>query len=283
VIEHGPPAVERGTGLAQPSVSEMTSLRVASFNIRNGRAYDGWNSWLLRRRATAASIVALDADIVGLQEVYDCQRRYLGRQLPRYDAFGGGRDDGDRRGEACPVLIDRIRVRMLDHRIRWFGATPDLPGSRLPEAHHPRIATFCTIAVPGVVEPIRFVCAHLDTSRRRRAANVSQLASWLDATGPLVVVGDLNTRPDDPDLDPLWSAGLRSALPDDAPGTNHSFTGRTDGPRIDHILVSEHVEVVSGEVLHPRPGGRLPSDHWPVVAELRLRQGPEPTAPTVPE
>ena len=34
------------------SVSDPT-VRVVSFNIRNGRAFDGWNSWPFRRRATA--------------------------------------------------------------------------------------------------------------------------------------------------------------------------------------------------------------------------------------
>jgi endonuclease/exonuclease/phosphatase family metal-dependent hydrolase len=53
-------------------------------------------------------------------------------------------------------------------------------------------------------------------------------------------------------------------------GTTHHFSGRIDGRQIDHILVSREIDVLDAQVAHPRPFGRLPSDHWPVVARLRF-------------
>jgi hypothetical protein len=34
--------------------------------------------------------------------------------------------------------------------------------------------------------------------------------------------------------------------------------------------VSDAWEVVDGGVDHSRPGGRLPADHWPIWADVRL-------------
>ncbi|HJR24407.1 MAG TPA: endonuclease/exonuclease/phosphatase family protein, partial [Acidimicrobiales bacterium] len=62
----------------------MTELRVATFNVRNGRALDGFvRAWPFRRRAVVAAIASLDADVVGLQEAYRFQLRSLLRGLQR--------------------------------------------------------------------------------------------------------------------------------------------------------------------------------------------------------
>jgi endonuclease/exonuclease/phosphatase family metal-dependent hydrolase len=244
------------------------SLRVASFNIRNGRALDGRNAWPFRRRATATAIGELRADVVGLQEAYRCQLRYVVRQLGDVEAVGRGRDRQG--GEATPLLLSRRRIEALEHRTRWYGDEPDRPGLRLPGARHARIATIAWLEVDGTAR-VQVVNTHLDSvSVERRTRSATQLVGWLDPTVPGIVLGDLNAGPDAPELRPLLDAGFRHALPEDAGGTAHQWTGRTDGPRIDHILVRGGLEVAAAEVVQPHPGGRLPSDHWPVVAELRM-------------
>ncbi len=248
----------------------VTSLRVASFNVRNGRAFDGWSSWPFRRHGAAAAIADLAVDVVGLQEVYAFQLRSLRRRLGHYDAVAVGRSDG-RRGEHNPVLFDRRTVELVDARTRWYGDEPDRPGTMLPGAGFPRIATVCRLAV-GDGTVVEVANTHLDErSADRRGASLEQLAGWLDHSVPRVVVGDLNADPDDPVLAALAAAGLRDALRGSAGGTSHAFTGRTDGRRIDHIFVSEEIDVVDAHVAYDRPFGRLPSDHWPVVAQLRIR------------
>jgi endonuclease/exonuclease/phosphatase family metal-dependent hydrolase len=247
----------------------VTDLRVASFNIRNGRALDALvRSWPFRRRAVVAAIASIDADVTALQEVYRFQLRGLLRGLPGRVAVGEGRS-ARRHGEHVPLLVAEGRARVVESATRWYGAAPDRPGSRWPGASFPRIATIVVLDVAGT--RVQVVSTHLDErSSDLRTRSARQLAEWLDPALPRVVLGDLNAEPAAPELAPLLHAGLRQALPSDAGGTSHDFTGRTDGRRLDHVLVSDDVEVVAAEVLHPRPGGRLPSDHWPVVASLRL-------------
>lgn len=242
-------------------------LRVATFNIRNGLSPDGRDSWPCRRRATAATIGGLDADVVGLQEAFGFQQQWLLRRLPGYRAAGKGRRDG-RRGERCP-LLHRPPCELVTVATRWFADDPDAPGGRLPDASFPRVATLGVFEHEGR----RFGVAnvHLDEHHEaNRVTSAEMLLTWLPPEIPWIVVGDFNEEIDGPAVRVLLEAGYRSALGPDAPGTNHDFTGRTGGARIDHVLVGLAWEIDDGRVVTDRPGGRLPSDHWPVVADLRL-------------
>lgn len=238
-------------------------MRVASFNLRNGRALDGWQSWPFRRRAAVAAIAGLRADVVGLQEVFGFQLRYLRRHLPGVEVHGDVARSGGTRGERCPVLVFG-GLPVAEASSRWFG---DTPGSRLPGASFPRLATLCRLTVDGT--DVQFVNTHLDEARpENRVRSAEALLGWLGDDRPRIVLGDLNAEPGDEVLQVFAAGGLRSALPDDAPGTAHDYTRRPDSRRIDHILVSEHWTVESASVAVTP--GRYPSDHWPVVADLRL-------------
>ena len=105
-------------------------VRVASFNIRNGRAFDGRHSWPLRAAACAQAVAALDADVVALQEVYGFQLRGLLRRLHGYAATGAPRDDGRRRGERCSVLYRTASLELISSETRWYADTPQRPGAR---------------------------------------------------------------------------------------------------------------------------------------------------------
>jgi endonuclease/exonuclease/phosphatase family metal-dependent hydrolase len=45
-------------------------------------------------------------------------------------------------------------------------------------------------------------------------------------------------------------------------------TGATDRTRIDYIHAGPGVEASAAWIGRDRPGGALPSDHWPVLADL---------------
>jgi endonuclease/exonuclease/phosphatase family metal-dependent hydrolase len=250
----------------------MRTLTVATFNIRNFRAFDGRNNWILRRSATTAAIGAIDADVIGLQEVFARPLRFLVRRLRAYEAFGEGRSGG-RRGESCPVLVKSGHFDVLHARTLWFGDEPARAGSRLPGATFPRVATTVRLRDPRSSVEMVVWNVHLDEhSAANRARSTAQLAGWIDRDLPTIVVGDFNAAPDDGAVfAPLHAAGLRSVLDDAGAGTAHSFTGRTDVPRLDHILVSADWHVETAVVVTARPNGRLPSDHWPVRAAIRLR------------
>ncbi len=253
-------------------------LRVATFNIRKGVALDGRDSWPLRRAAAAKTVARLRADVVGLQEAYGFQQRDLLRRLPGYAACGAGRTDGRERGERCAILYDTRRLDLERCVTRWFSDTPDVPGSVTWGAPPPRIATLAWFTTTDVTPPARFAVAnvHWDgASANARLRSARALLRWIDDGLPWVVVGDLNTTAWDASVRRLLAGGLRDPLAHlgaagPGAGTHHHWDGRTDWTRIDFVLVTDRWRVRTAAVIQDRVDGRLPSDHWPVLAALEL-------------
>jgi endonuclease/exonuclease/phosphatase family metal-dependent hydrolase len=253
------------------------SLRVASFNIRTGLKPDGRHSWPLRAGACAAAIAGLDADVVGLQEVRLFQERGLARRLPGYAGAGAGRDDGRCRGERCTVVYLASRLRLESWTVRWFSDVPWLPASRSWGNPIPRVVTLCRFADLGTGERFGVANAHWDgASAGSRVRSAEALLRWLDPALPWLVVGDLNATVEDPSVARLLTGGLTDTLaglgargPEAA--THHAWDGATDGTRIDFVLTDGAWDVLGARIDHTRPGGRLSSDHWPVVADVALR------------
>lgn len=261
--------MERNAG--PEAVRSPRITRLVSFNIRNGRALSFRHCWWRRRDAVLDALVRLDPDVAGVQEAFAFQADWLCRRLPAYACYGVGRTDGRRRGEQALVLVRRDRYRLLRAETHWYGSTPEVPGSRLPSAQFPRTAAILELEHRHDGTRIGVINTHLDahepTNRQRSAA---QLATWVTDLGlPTAVVGDLNEGVDGPAVKRLVAAAqLRHAVPVDAGGSFHRFTGRTDGRRLDHILVPRSWYVLEGRIDHHRSGNPLASDHWPVVADV---------------
>ena len=55
-------------------------------------------------------------------------------------------------------------------------------------------------------------------------------------------------------------------------GTGNQFKlGMTTGEKIDYIFVEPSIEVLTAEIVRTAVEGRYPSDHFPVVAKIRVR------------
>ncbi len=248
-------------------------LTIATFNLRNSLGREREHLWWRRRGVTLATIRMLDADVVGFQEAHWWQYRWLARRLgPEWQHSGRGRSRSGRLGEYVPLFARRSGLTVLDSATRWFGDRPTTPGSMLADASFPRITTSLRVRTAGSERTVGIFNTHLDehlADNRRRSAE--QLRDWAAETGdPAVVMGDLNAELDSDELQPLLGSGYRSVLPRASGSTAHGYTGEIEGDQIDHILVSPEWTVLDARIETRRPGGRLPSDHWPVVTTLRL-------------
>jgi len=109
-----------------------------------------------------------------------------------------------------------------------------------------------------------------ESNRAGRLAQARALAAVLQASArPIVLGGDLNAPQSSAVIRSLLAIGLRDAFASAGNGYGYTY-GHTLRPRfsflrIDHILVSDEVEVVRAFV-----GGNEASDHRPVIADLRL-------------
>lgn len=259
-------------------------LRGMTFNIRLDLASDGVNAWP-QRKAMVATLIAREApDILGMQEVLLHQKRDLEAALPGYEMIGVARDDGREAGEFSPLAWRRDRFEMLLSGTFWLSPTADVP-SKGWNAALPRIATWAVLRDRTSGARLRVLNTHFDhVGREARLNSAAAIARWVaegpDRGLPAIVLGDFNA---DPESDPYRrltedrAAGLRDARtatrtpPYGPPGT---FTGFdiTKAPAlpIDHIFATPAFTVERYAVITQHWGGRLPSDHYPVVADLRL-------------
>jgi endonuclease/exonuclease/phosphatase family metal-dependent hydrolase len=232
----------------------VTELTIATLNLRE--LHDRY--WK-REPLLVAGLRALDADIVCLQEAmtFCAQARLLAWRIgrhggPRYLVYGARKAGFEGLLEGIALLS---RQPLRDHRRVVFG-------------HGRRVAQ-------SACEPngLRVVNTHLEHGADDvpRVRQVQQLLQLSDASGPVVLAGDLNATSDSPAMAPL-SGRFRSAyavVHGREPG--HTAPSWGPGRAIDHILVSPEVEVLeAGTALDAPVNGVWPSDHVAVWAKLRF-------------
>jgi endonuclease/exonuclease/phosphatase family metal-dependent hydrolase len=229
----------------------MTSLRVASYNIRKCMGLD-------RRRdpeRVLSVIAALDADAVALQEA-------------------------DRRLGERPATLERERIldvtglvpvdlAVNDISLGWHGNAVLLHAAiRVEEVRRlelPGLEPRGAVLVHAKREDsaFRLVAVHLGLTRayRRRQLNAI-LKAMAGADLPTVILGDMNEWRNDRGLEPL-----EPGYTVHAPGL--SFHAARPVAALDRIAVDARVRVERAGV-HRADPARIASDHLPVWADLRV-------------
>ena len=258
---------------------------MVSYNIRYGTASDGPNAWRLRRDKVFAALREEQPDVAGLQEALRFQLDEIQAAVPGYALLGGGRDDGKTRGEYSPLLVATSRFEVVSSRTDWHSDTPDVPGSTSWGNTLPRICTSAVLRDRRDQRILHVLNTHFDhqsaPSRLKSAETLAARIRALDPETPVVLTGDFNATPDSPPLRTLLAprvdggAGLLDAVAAVEPtlatfGTFHNWSDRTDGPRIDFILVHPRGHLIAARV-RPDQGPPYASDHRLVAVEWEFR------------
>lgn len=263
-----------------------SSLKVTSFNIRYGTAKDGANHWDKRREFLVETIRKAAPDLLGTQETEAFQRDYLAKELPEYESFGAGRDDGKEKGEMAALFFRKGRFEKTDGGHFWLSDAPDKVGSKGWDAALPRVATWVKLKDRrSAGKPILFLNTHFDhIGKEARHQSAVLIREPLDSLGKdcsIVVTGDFNAgegslpyramfggKP----MSPSFLDAHRAAHPErkSDEGTYNGFKpDATSGERIDWIACSRDWKVVSSAIDRTTKDGRTPSDHFPVHAVLQ--------------
>jgi endonuclease/exonuclease/phosphatase family metal-dependent hydrolase len=264
-------------------------LRVMSFNIRYGTANDGVNHWSRRREFVASTIREFNPDLLGTQETLGFQKDFLAENLPEYEAFGVGRDDGGDEGEMTALFYRRERFERLEGGHFWLSETPDVPGSKSWDSSLPRICSWVKLRdrEDAGQRVLWFFNTHFDhrgTQARLESARLLHSTVQERCGGDRVVVtGDFNSPEGGEPFTALF-AGFEEREPlidtyravhPDAGSEEGTFNGfdasATSGDRIDWIA-QRGWTVESAAISHPLTEGRPPSDHWPITAVLDNHQ-----------
>lgn len=258
-------------------------LRVMTYNIHHGAG----NEECAARAADSApeADCGLDlkriadvirdakADIVGLQEVDRFwvrsggvdQPRVLAQllamsvcfgpnlQLPKEGSVGVPREYGT-------AILSRFPLK--DCRNTHLA--------RVSDANEQRGLLSAEVETPS--GSVRVMVTHLSIVEADRVEQTKELAAAVGSSRlPTILMGDLNTKPNADSLRPLlakmrdlWTlAGKGAGL------TSASHPQRPPRNRIDYILVSPGMETSGIDVL-TNDVTRMASDHYPVLARIRL-------------
>ncbi len=265
--------------LAAAALHAADVLRVMSYNVRYPAKSDGANVWELRRDLLVESIRAKDPDLVGTQELFHEQGEYIVSKLPAYAWFGVSRR-GNREDEFMGVFYKRGRLALVESGNFWLSETPETPGSISWDMSLPRMVTWGLFEVKGSGRRFYFYNTHFAHRREDEPARLNSarlIASRIRALPPeipFLMTGDFNApaggevyRVFEGLLTDAWKAAARREGPE---GTFHGFKGQPTGPRIDWILFRGPFTVDSAETVTFNDNGRYPSDHFPVLAVLKL-------------
>ncbi|NYE59044.1 endonuclease/exonuclease/phosphatase family metal-dependent hydrolase [Duganella sp. 1224] len=265
--------------LLTPFAFAQVDFNVATYNLRYDNPNDGKNVWPARRDAMRALVRYHGFDLWGTQEGLENQLADLDA-LSDYGRVGAGRDDGKQAGEHSAIFYRRERFALEDHGDFWFSATPEQPSMGWDARCCKRIATWARLRDKASGERFVVLNAHFDhegvVARRESARLLVERGHALAGALPLIVLGDLNSTPDSEAYATI-SAALRDARAisqTPAYGPLETFNGFNIGKpaeeRIDYIFVSPQWQVLRYAVLTDSIDARYPSDHFPVVARVRL-------------
>lgn len=249
-------------------------VRAMTFNIRYANPGDGVDVWENRRDWVAALLDSSGADVIGLQEVLHHQLEDILLRTERFGWVGVGRDDGKRAGEYSPILYDSSRFALISSGTRWLSETPDSTGSRGWDAALPRIATFVTLRDRSNGRTWTVWNTHFDhRGEQARAKSAELIRTWMrDAD---LALGDFNVLPESDPWNRLVLGGLIDAgrmAGMDSVGTFRSFDPEAGiSNRIDYVFLHPRHQLLDYRVLAPVRNGRYPSDHMPVVADVRIQ------------
>ena len=263
--------------IAMPAIAADTALRIMSFNIRLPAESDGVDYWETRKPLAVRMLREQQPDVIGLQELVKAQADYLARELPQYAWFGRGRE-ADGGGEHMGVFYRKDRLKVIESGDFWLSDTPDVAGSITWGHPHPRMVTWALFEQRSDGRRFYLFNTHLpyrdedEAVRLKGAQAIARHLATLPDDVPVVLTGDFNTTPDSDahavlagTLQDAWTTAPRVEGID---ATFHGFTGKADR-RIDWIFV-RGAQLESITSVTTRWNNRYPSDHFPLVATLRL-------------
>lgn len=277
-------------------------ITLISFNLKRdfGIPLKHTHRWRERRALAAQFIRESGAAIVGVQELSPSMRDDVTDLLEDcYSVIGFGRFSGRRpkEDEHSDIIVrnDDASVQLV--KTFWLSKNPEKL-SRAYYAMFPRICTVAEIYLNSIGRSIRVFNTHLDhvcgVARTLGIEVILQYMSRFNAERPMpmVLMGDFNCKPGSRPVQILREhvtsyADVRlhdvyESMPrEEINNTLHNFSGKVKkgAKPIDYIFVSDEFEVLDARIVTDPINGLYPSDHYPLMATVRLKEEVREQAP----
>ena len=261
---------------------ELTTINVATFNMRYDNPDDSLNNWQYRKERIVQFIKDQKVEIVGTQELLQNQVDDLKALLPEYDMVGVARDNGKDEGEYAAIFYLRDRFDALDSNNFWLCENPDSVGMKGWDAACTRIATWAKMQDKATGKIFMAVNTHFDhvgeVARRESALLIISKIKEIVGDRPAFLTGDFNVDSTSNAYETITtnefvlndSRKVAKAV-EGADYTWHDFGKLPAEERgiIDFIFTTPSIEVLKVYIPQENADALL-SDHNPQVATLQF-------------
>lgn len=266
--------------ITHPSMSQENMI-ISTYNIRFDNPGDHGNLWNDRSPHLINLIKFHQMDLIGTQEGLYNQLEEMKEGLG-FPYIGVGRDTGGTEGEFSAIFYNPEKIQVSESGTFWLSDTPDVPSKGWDAALN-RICTWAKMNWMGVFDFIVFN-VHYDhvgqEAREKSSLLILEKIKGLNPDDlPTIWMGDFNVDPENPAYLTVTNDGnlmdtreISVNPPVGNQGTFNAFDwDRLPDKIIDHIFVSEHFEVLRHGILTDNYGKKYPSDHFPVLVEIKRR------------
>jgi endonuclease/exonuclease/phosphatase family metal-dependent hydrolase len=277
-----------------PNYQMRAEYGIATYNIRRITTADQGNrAWTVRRPYVVQMVEKYDFDIFGVQEPLGQQIDHLVTDLPRYARFGVS-DHNDHAYQHQDIYYKTARFSLLSSGKFWMapGGPTSLPSDVTPwdSYYHACVCTWGKFQDKSTGKQFFVFNTHYDpgapnsgtptgaTARLESSKVVLSKIQTLAGTSPVIFMGDLNANQNTEPYAYLKNSDLLEEswdlaavkYPASRQTGNWWNTNPAGNSQIDHIFVTSHWTVAKRGVLWDNFNGILPSDHFPVLAEMKL-------------
>ena len=236
-------------------------------------------TWYLRLPLVLRTIRNANPDSFGVQEAHIMWMNALKYALPDYDYVGVGRDDGKEDGEFSAIFYKKDKFTVLDKGNFWLSETPEKPGKGW-DAACIRICSWAKLKCNKCGKEFVHLNTHLDhkgpIAMQKGAELVAKRGIEIAGSSPAFFTGDFNVTPESLPCKAVKECGFVDcrdiAKTADKGATFHAF--KEDDPSyhtvIDYVFVKGDVKVNSFKVIRDHIDSQVPSDHYPVIAEVEI-------------
>lgn len=262
--------------------SQDHSINAMTYNIRYDNKSDS-PDWNQRKKYVIDLILFHKASILGVQEALHHQIKDMEDAMPGFSWIGKGRDDGMESGEFSPIFFKEEIFDLIETQTFWLSLTPEKP-SKSWDAALPRVCTWAKFnhrPTNLIFYVFNTHFDHIGTEARYNSVKlITEKIKSIAGKAPFVLMGDFNFSPDTEPYqylkkqENIFDAQNISQSPHYGPqGTFNGFNFHEPlGEKIDHIFVNDKFDVLRHGVISDSYELNYPSDHLPVIAEIKFKK-----------
>lgn len=265
------------------TIGQAQDMKVATYNLRYDNKNDSLNGngWEQRGPVVTGLIRFHDFDIFGTQEGLKNQLDDISNALPQYARYGRGRDDGIDKGEHSAIFYKKDEFTLLNKGDFWLSETPDKPSLGWDATCCNRICSWVQLQHKKRGKKFFFFNVHYDhqgvVARKESSKLILKKIKEIAGKSPVIFTGDFNGSTSTEWYQTIANSGILKDTYNEVKfpyANNASFNAfgkaKQSNDIIDHIFVSDQFKVIKWGLLTDTYYGKFPSDHFPVLVELKL-------------